>query len=402
MFDLNSNEGIDWLSELIKPITKDKFFSEYWENKYLNINNNGLAIDKIINIDEISELIGFENIRKNEIRMVKNGSIINKNQYLQYIKDSDEDIIEEINADEVLAGFHNGQTIILESIHKRLSKLSILCRYLEKELNCNIRTNLYLTPPDSQGFLPHYDNHDVIILQIYGEKEWTLYESENIPISKNEPGKIFNQDSKNKVSEFILRNGDILYIPRGYIHSASTNNESSAHLTIGIHTYTWEDLLIKIIKKHSDNLSLLHESIPYYNLDLYKEKYLQLSSEMKLLFDSLNYRSEDIINLKDHKSDRPLRINGLKSINNIRSLNENSLIGIPSTLIYEIKLIENRIYILFNNRQLTLSYKLKKFIDLLTSKSVVSIQELNLSLDNSANYEFIKKLIVVGFLDIFA
>ena len=33
-----------------------------------------------------------------------------------------------------------------------------------------------------------------------------------------------------------LRPGDLLYLPRGYLHSAMACSEVSIHLTIGIHT----------------------------------------------------------------------------------------------------------------------------------------------------------------------
>lgn len=36
-------------------------------------------------------------------------------------------------------------------------------------------SNAYLTPPGSQGFAPHYDDIDAIILQLEGKKLWRAY-----------------------------------------------------------------------------------------------------------------------------------------------------------------------------------------------------------------------------------
>jgi hypothetical protein len=35
--------------------------------------------------------------------------------------------------------------------------------------------NLYLTPPNAQGFGLHYDTHSTFIVHLFGDKEWTLY-----------------------------------------------------------------------------------------------------------------------------------------------------------------------------------------------------------------------------------
>jgi ribosomal protein L16 Arg81 hydroxylase len=40
-----------------------------------------------------------------------------------------------------------------------------------------------------------------------------------------------------------VREGTVLYIPRGFLHEARTGTAHSVHLTVGIKTPTWSDLL---------------------------------------------------------------------------------------------------------------------------------------------------------------
>ncbi|MGW3177347.1 JmjC domain-containing protein [Streptomyces sp. NPDC001153] len=43
--------------------------------------------------------------------------------------------------------------------------------------------------------------------------------------------------------EITMRTGDFLYLPRGVVHAASSNDEASIHLTIGAHQTRWASVL---------------------------------------------------------------------------------------------------------------------------------------------------------------
>ena len=47
---------------------------------------------------------------------------------------------------------------------------------LAAELGHPVQINAYITPPQNQGFAPHYDVHDVFVLQVAGRKRWTIHE----------------------------------------------------------------------------------------------------------------------------------------------------------------------------------------------------------------------------------
>ena len=51
-----------------------------------------------------------------------------------------------------------------------------LCATLQEFLGSFVGTNMYLTPPGTQGFAPHYDDVEVFIMQLEGKKRWRLYQ----------------------------------------------------------------------------------------------------------------------------------------------------------------------------------------------------------------------------------
>lgn len=46
---------------------------------------------------------------------------------------------------------------------------------LQEYFGCFVGANAYLTPPNSQGFAPHYDDIEAFVLQIEGSKNWKVY-----------------------------------------------------------------------------------------------------------------------------------------------------------------------------------------------------------------------------------
>ncbi|XP_031629108.1 bifunctional lysine-specific demethylase and histidyl-hydroxylase NO66 [Contarinia nasturtii] len=109
---------------------------------------------------------------------------------------------------------------------------------LQEYFHCLVGANIYLTPPNSQGFAPHYDDIEAFVLQIEGQKEWLLYpprtEDEKLP---RESSGNFQQDEigEPKFRE-ILSPGDMLYFPRGWIHQAKTvSNHHSLHITLSVY-----------------------------------------------------------------------------------------------------------------------------------------------------------------------
>jgi hypothetical protein len=107
--------------------------------------------------------------------------------------------------------------------------------------------NLYITPQESQGFDPHCDPHAVIVVHLYGRKEWTIYDKalEN-PVYDAETETIASgSEQLGAQAKIIVEPGDCFIIPRGRYHSAVSLSPASVHLAVGAAgaravDYLWE------------------------------------------------------------------------------------------------------------------------------------------------------------------
>jgi ribosomal protein L16 Arg81 hydroxylase len=139
----------------------------------------------------------------------------------------------------VRTDFVDGFTIVVEDVEQYVRTIASLSNAIEAELNFATKVNAYVTPPESQGFVAHYDGHDVLILQIEGSKVWHLYEGVDVPAHQlRREVKWVPPEHLPSSTDLLLEAGDVLYVPRGLVHAAEATAEASLHLTVGVHAPT--------------------------------------------------------------------------------------------------------------------------------------------------------------------
>ncbi|XP_005989782.1 ribosomal oxygenase 1 isoform X2 [Latimeria chalumnae] len=122
---------------------------------------------------------------------------------------------------------------------------------LQEHFGSMAGANIYLTPPGTQGFAPHYDDIEAFVIQLEGKKHWRVYS----PRAKDETlpqfsSCNFNQEEIGKpVLETVLEAGDLLYFPRGFIHQGDCLPDAhSLHITVSSYQKNcWGNLLQEII-----------------------------------------------------------------------------------------------------------------------------------------------------------
>jgi hypothetical protein len=164
--------------------------------------------------------------------------------------------------------FAAGFTIVIDGVERYVRAIASLTQSIEAELNFPVQVNAYITPPGSRGLVPHYDDHDVLILQIHGSKMWQLYEGVHIPPHEMQRrDKAVPPDLLTPPIDLRLEVGDVLYLPRGLAHAADADAEPSVHLTVGIHTPTALALAIGALYSLSFRDDRLNAQLPPRHLD---------------------------------------------------------------------------------------------------------------------------------------
>lgn len=129
-----------------------------------------------------------------------------------------------------------GATLVLDEVDVFDPSLEVFCRALQWWSHERVQVNAYLTTQNAAGFPLHWDDHEVIVLQVSGEKRWEVRgSSRTAPMYRDaEPN---NEPSQEIVWSGTLKPGDVMHIPRGYWHQATRaelGGGHSLHLTFGV------------------------------------------------------------------------------------------------------------------------------------------------------------------------
>lgn len=178
---------------------------------------------------------------------------------------------------------------------------------VQEYFHCLVGANVYLTPPNSQGFAPHYDDIEAFVLQVEGKKEWMLYppRSENEQMPRESSGNFQQDEIGEPCFTIVLEPGDMLYFPRGWIHQAKTiPNCHSLHITLSVYQKTsyadlFEELMKDTLKKAIESEISLRQGVPLDIWTHFGETYSNCTasarrSAMKDVLTNMFYK------LKDH------------------------------------------------------------------------------------------------------
>lgn len=141
---------------------------------------------------------------------------------------------------------NEGFTAVLDALDVFDPTMEVACRALQWWSRERVQVNAYLTTQEATGFPLHFDDHDVLIVQLAGTKSWEVRGSSRAaPMYRDAEPNL--TPSEEQVWSGALQAGDVMHIPRGYWHQATRDDRGaglSLHVTFGFVKRTGVDWLM--------------------------------------------------------------------------------------------------------------------------------------------------------------
>ncbi len=248
---------IPGLEDLLFPITPAKFFETYWPENPLFIPASDGKLSSLFSLPQLQDLESLIEARTLQVRAC--------------LPDHDDEYSSLLLAPEdCLKAYRNNMTLVFDSMQTQDDEIKNTLLKIQSDLGLptggeandltRARAMVYATPAGGRTGL-HFDANANFVIQLRGTKRWALakntsvdYPTERYTSRTGELADTLDRqchaelldDLPEGSPEFLLQPGSILFVPRGYWHETSTEDDSLS-LNFTFTQPTWADILAKSI-----------------------------------------------------------------------------------------------------------------------------------------------------------
>lgn len=277
--------------------------------------------------------------------------------------------------EQLTSALAEGATLVLDAVDEFKPELRRLVRGFARSFASVPQINLYACFGDDPGFGIHWDDHDVFIFQLDGQKHWRIFEpTRPSPCYRDVESPPELAEGKSAYFDFMLSAGELLYVPRGHWHDVLGVNERSLHLTLGITHPTASDILTWLADELK-SFELVRRDLPLFSEDAQARFSRELSDLLSSKF------SDQIV--AEYMEFRRATLQTREEINLRlpigRELEETSILEWISIG----RLVENddgTVTIVARGKKLTLAESVREIVQALHQQRFLSVSQLKASL----------------------
>lgn len=221
----------DTLARLIAPLSLDEFLGDYYDRRPVHLPGDAARARDLLTRESLERLLRHGG---------QHGPVFSFPSSFEGATD-----------DPVAAYLDAGYPIVINAARGASREIQRICTDLGVALQANVWPNVYATGTAGAPLNMHFDAHDVLVVQCEGEKEWRIsslradrpVDVPEMQAAVNEAIAATREQAFARVSmTFTVKPGDVIYIPRGQFHVATTPRGRSLHITFAIRQLCGYDL----------------------------------------------------------------------------------------------------------------------------------------------------------------
>ncbi|QKW19400.1 cupin [Kitasatospora sp. NA04385] len=262
----------------------DQFLARTFGRSYHVVRGNTASVAGLVSWDDLNAILTHHRLETPRFRLASDGEPVPAFRYSRPVVTRRSTTWQRLQTATLHEQLADGATLVLDAVDELHPGVGRLAKHLENWLRTAVQVNLYGSWTGTEGFGTHWDDHDVIVVQLDGAKRWKLYgPTRTAPMSRDVATP--EEPPEQPVADLVLTAGDVLYLPRGWWHAvAASEGRHSLHLTCGLQTTTGADLitwLSEILRGHE----VIRTDVPRFGTEGEQREFLDRIA--KLVADEL-------------------------------------------------------------------------------------------------------------------
>jgi bifunctional lysine-specific demethylase and histidyl-hydroxylase NO66 len=362
------------------------------------------GFDDLLSLDGVDRFLSTSP-RTPAFRLVKDGQPLPPAAYTKSGRIGSQPLADLADAGKVYDHFHAGATIVLQGLHRWWPPLTAFCRDLELFLTHPVQVNAYLTPLASRGLGVHHDTHDVFVLQVHGRKLWQVWDAA-VPFPlphqrKLPPGA--EAPAGPPLVDAELAPGDCLYVPRGFRHAARTAQTASLHLTVGISTRNWNEILREVVELATEE-AWFREGLPLGFADdpaALASSLAERVAELRRFLDKVDLDRVAGRTARRFWASRPPLLAGqLQQLLALDELDDATVVRRRPGVVCRLEVSGDRLTVLLGDRELAMPARLEPAMRRLLAAGSFAVADLAGLLDAPSRLVLVRRLVREGLLEV--
>ncbi|MEV6728127.1 cupin domain-containing protein [Streptomyces sp. NPDC051364] len=230
--------------------------------------------------DDFNRIIATQRLEPPRLRLSVDGEMVPLHRYAIPTTNRRAVTWSRIQPADFHAQLKDGASLVLDAVEKIHPAVGMAAEGLERFLGTSVQANAYASWTNREGFGLHWDDHDVVVVQVHGSKRWRLYGStREAPTFRDVESP--ETPEGDPVADIVLAPGDVLYLPRGWWHAVTADQGTeSLHLTFGMVPHTGADLMLWVVDQLRSSLALRRDIPRFASLSEHSDFIAALRGEV--------------------------------------------------------------------------------------------------------------------------
>ena len=238
---------------VVERLGGDDFLAQTLGRSFKVVRGDVASLAGLMDWDDLNAILTHHRLEAPRFRLAIDGEQLPLCLYSRPVVTRRSTVWEQLQPSALRQQLADGATLVLDAVDELHPGIGGLAVQLERWLRTGVQVNLYASWTGIEGFGIHWDDHDVVVVQLDGAKRWRLYgPTRTAPMHRDVD--VPEPPLDEPVADLVLTPGDLLYLPRGWWHAvAASEGGHSLHVTCGVQSTTGADLitwLSEILRAH--------------------------------------------------------------------------------------------------------------------------------------------------------